>query len=140
MRKSRVYENAAAILLRASALQKALLASLGKRDKDLDAYMKRQRKRTAPAVPAVQEQLRITHPFHPLYEQEFELIGHRKSAGGAYVDFHNGDHKSRSIPLEWTNAAESCPFRELARGRSHFRVAELLRLALLAEGLLESVK
>ena len=83
---------------------------------------------------------KVTHPFHPLYRQEFELIGYRRSFGGAFVDYRKKGDEIGSIALEWTDAEEADPFKELSAGRAYFRVAELVRLEVLIAGLKGDVK
>ena len=72
--------------------------------------------------------MRITHPFHPLFNKEFELVGFRNSWKKACVDFVDEHGVQIYVPLEWTDAADIDPFLRCSRGRSHFRVEELLRL------------
>lgn len=70
----------------------------------------------------------VTHPFHPLYQGQFELLGYRKSWGRQFIDFRYDNGRTGAIPLAWTDADQADPFLTISRGRSVFRVAELLRL------------
>lgn len=70
----------------------------------------------------------VTHPFHPLYQGEFELLGYRKSWGRQFIDFRYDNGRTGAIPLAWTDADQADPFLTMSKGRSVFRVAELLRL------------
>ena len=70
----------------------------------------------------------VTHPFHPLYQRQFELLSYRKSWGRQFIDFQYDNGNTGAIPLAWTDANQADPFLTISRGRSVFRVAELLRL------------
>ena len=97
--------------------------------------MKRQQQQTTPYVFKLRDRFRVNHPFHPLYNQQFELVNYHRGFGSAYVDYCTESGGSGSIALEWTDLGEADPFCELAAGRSHFRVEELLRLVELLGGL-----
>jgi len=90
---------------------------------------------TAPSVPEQRRRFRIIHRFHPLYDQEFELVQYRRSWGTAYLDYQDKAGKHGSIPLEWTDAECADAFLEVSCNRSYFRVEELLRLVELVESL-----
>jgi hypothetical protein len=70
----------------------------------------------------------VTHPFHPLYQRQFELLSYRKSWGRQFIDFQHDNVKTGAIPLAWTDADQPDPFLTLSQGRSVFRVPELLQL------------
>jgi len=70
----------------------------------------------------------VTHPFHPLYQSQFELLSYRKSWGRQFVDFQYDNGKTGAIPLAWTDADQADPFLTISQGRSVFRVSELLQL------------
>ncbi len=70
----------------------------------------------------------ITHPFHPLYQCQFELLSYRKSWGRQFIDFQYDNAKTGAIPLAWTDADQTDPFLTISQGRSVFRVPELLQL------------
>ena len=78
---------------------------------------------------------RITHPFHPLFEREFELVCIQSIFGRRRVYFHQDGERLWTVPLAWTDLAPPDCFREMAQGRSLFRPDDLLRLASLIEGL-----
>lgn len=78
----------------------------------------------------------MSHPFHPLFGKEFEVQYFRHDWGERRVHFLDEAGYLVSIPIAWTDAAESDPFLEVSSGRSWFRVEDLLRLA----GLLEELK
>ncbi len=75
----------------------------------------------------------VTHPFHPLYGQEFALIERRSAWGEERVYFHDDSGRLRRIAAAWTNAAGPDPFDMVSGGRSHFRIDDLLQLVALIE-------
>ena len=81
------------------------------------------------------QSFRITHPFHPLFDREFEVVDHLSNSGERYVFFHRDDGQRECIPARWTSLAEMDPFVILAAGRSLFRVEDLLLLRELIVGL-----
>jgi hypothetical protein len=78
---------------------------------------------------------KVVHPFHPLRGKEFEAICFRRSWGSEYVEFRMNNGDGGVIPLEWTDAMGVDPFCEMSRGRSFFRVRELLDLVEMLKGL-----
>ena len=83
----------------------------------------------------LQQQIRVTHPFHPWFGQQFELVTYRRSWGGRpVVDCLNTEGHLVAIPLAWTDAADEDPFVVLSAGRAHFRIKDLLRLLSLLDG------
>ena len=77
---------------------------------------------------SLKRRLKVTHPFHPLFGKEFELVGFFNSWKKECVEFVDEAGSQFSLPLEWTDAAGIDPFVQFSRGRSHFRIEELLRL------------
>lgn len=77
----------------------------------------------------------ITHPFHPLYGKAFDVIATGHTWGEDRVQFQDEQCSLRSVPVSWTSAAPTDPFREIAKGRSLFRTTDLLRLAALVQQL-----
>ena len=76
----------------------------------------------------------MTHPFHPLFGQEYELVVYRHNWGEDRVYFQNPDGALCSLPASWTNAAAPDPFVAIAAGRCHFRCQDLIRLAEMIAG------
>lgn len=72
---------------------------------------------------------RVTHPYHPLFHQEFELVSYRQDWGEDRVWFQDKLGRLHSLPTSWTDAGAVDPFVALAAGRSLFRVADLIELA-----------
>ena len=71
---------------------------------------------------------RITHPYHPLFQQEFEAVTFRQNWGEDRVWFHDQNGRLQSVPTSWTDAAAVDAFVVVAAGRSLFRVVDLLEL------------
>jgi len=80
---------------------------------------------------------RVTHPFHPLHGQKFELINYGHCWSELRVSFYDQEGRFRSFPASWTNVAAPDPFVALSAGRSLFRVKDLLALASLVSELLK---
>jgi hypothetical protein len=79
--------------------------------------------------------VRVTHPFHPLFGREFELVTYRKTWGEDRVYFRDESGQVQRMPISWTNAAPPDPFRTIAAGRCRSRPGDLLRLAELIDRL-----
>ena len=73
----------------------------------------------------------MTHPFHPLFGREFELLEYRNNWGEDRVYFHDGEGQLRSILASCTDAGRADPFVEISAGRSFFRYEDLVQLAAL---------
>jgi hypothetical protein len=80
--------------------------------------------------------VRVTHPFHPFAGRTFDLVvrKHNWSEDRVFVFTDEGD--LTSIPAGWTDVDPPDPFDVVSAGRSAFRVADLLALASLLDGLL----
>lgn len=81
----------------------------------------------------------ITHPFHPLYGRRYELLTVRQTWGEYRVFFYDEQGVLTALPASWTNAGEADPFVTMARGRAHYRPADLVQLATLVAQLGASV-
>jgi hypothetical protein len=79
----------------------------------------------------------VTHPFHPWLGREFVFVAARQTWGEDRVFFFDGDGVQRSLPRGWTDAGDVDAFVALAAGRSALRVADLLDLVELLDGLRE---
>lgn len=77
----------------------------------------------------------MTHPFHPLFGQVFELVTYKKAWGEDRVYFRDGSGRLKHMPVGWTSVAPPDPFRAIAAGRCWFRSEDLIRLADLVERL-----
>ena len=92
--------------------------------------------RTARAASHLRTRFRITHRFHPLYPGEYDVLEFRRDWGHELVAFYDEKGKAITIPIRWTDIdSEYDPFVALSRGRSYFRVEDLLRLTELVEGM-----
>ena len=79
--------------------------------------------------------MRITHPFHPLCGREFEFVTCRLNWGEERVYYHDEQGALAAVPARWTSMVSPDPVVELSGGRSAFRAADLLALALLIQAL-----
>jgi hypothetical protein len=77
----------------------------------------------------------VTHPFHPLHGREWELLTCRHNWGEDRVYFHDDGGCLRSMPATWTSVKAADPAVACGAGRSPFRVADLLELTVLLDGL-----
>ena len=80
---------------------------------------------------------RVTHPFHPLYQQEFELVDRRLNWGEDRVYFHDALCDLKSILTRYTSVKAEDPFVSVARGRAYFRTKDLLALVGTINGMVE---
>jgi Family of unknown function (DUF5372) len=71
----------------------------------------------------------VTHPLHPLYGQQFEILNYRHNWGEYRVMFYETPDHVRSLPAAWSSVAPVYPSVVLAASRAAFRVADLLTLA-----------
>jgi len=79
---------------------------------------------------AEKRRFRVIHPYHPLYQQEFELVSYHQNWGENRVWFQaTKDGRLHSLPMNWTDAGALDPFVAVAAGRSLFRVTDLIELA-----------
>ena len=76
----------------------------------------------------------MTHPFHPLYRREFELIEYRTNWGENRVYFRDAEGHLQSILASCTDAGGIDAFVEISAGRCFFRYEDLIRLADLLKG------
>jgi hypothetical protein len=90
---------------------------------------------TATHIGSSDAHFRITHPYHPLKGQEFELLTHKHTWGEHRVYYHDQDGHLRSLPAHWTDAVPQDPFTMISAGRSCFHMDGLLALVLLLQGL-----
>ena len=81
----------------------------------------------------------MTHPFHPLFNQELESVSHRQAWGEQRVYYHDSEGQLRGLPAGWTNLAAEDLAKRMSGGRSLFGVEELLELVRVVERLRGSV-
>ncbi len=90
---------------------------------------------TAP-VPTVQlRRFRITHPFHPRRDREFDLIEEQGGSTESALLFQDEAGCLRRIPAGWTDLARGDAFCEVAAGRSVLHADCLWTLAQLLQQL-----
>ncbi|MGI0133392.1 MAG: DUF5372 family protein [Candidatus Micrarchaeaceae archaeon] len=70
----------------------------------------------------------MTHPFHPLTGQQFELFSSVQNWGEERVYYLDSVGELVSIPAQWTDAVPADPFIAVAAGSSALRVTELVQL------------
>ncbi len=78
---------------------------------------------------------RVTHPYHPLFQREFEWVDYRQNWGEDRVYFYDEGGQLTSLPARWTSVVGEDPFVVIGGGRSYFRVEDLIELVRLVEGL-----
>ncbi len=71
----------------------------------------------------------MTHPFHPLFGQEFELVTYRHNWGEDRVYFCDAHGLLHALPASWTSVWPQDPFVAAAAGRSPFRLEDLRELS-----------
>ena len=73
--------------------------------------------------------VRITHPFHPLFEREIDFVDRQHRWGEDRVLYRDPDGYLLSVPTRWTSVEAEDPFAIVAAGRAHFRAVDLIDLA-----------
>ena len=71
----------------------------------------------------------MSHPFHPLRGQEFDLLDYRSAWGEDRVYYYDAEGRLQRLPARWTDAVPPELIVTLGEGRSPFRADDLLRLA-----------
>ena len=71
----------------------------------------------------------MTHPFHPLFGREYDLIDYRCFWSEDRVVYVDETGVARSLPARRTSAVAEDPAVFVSAGRSHFRAADLVVLA-----------
>jgi hypothetical protein len=77
----------------------------------------------------------LTHPFHPWVGSEFVFVAVRQTWGQDRVFFIDAGGSQWSVPRAWTDMRDDDPFVTVASGRSRLRVADLVALGELFDGL-----
>jgi hypothetical protein len=70
----------------------------------------------------------VTHPHHPWFGQEFDLVMRGQNWREDRAWFHDGTGRLRSVPAYWTDLVADDAFNVVAAGRAAFRTQELLEL------------
>lgn len=79
--------------------------------------------------------VRVTHPFHPLFNQEFVFITVRSTWARLRVQYYDSAGVVRSIPASWTDFGASDVFIVAAAGRSALHGDDLVALTELVAAL-----
>jgi hypothetical protein len=79
--------------------------------------------------------VRVTHPFHPWCGREFLFLAVRQTWSEDRVFFLDSGGRQYSLPAGWTDAVGLDVFVSVAAGRCPFRLADLLALGQLIDGL-----
>jgi hypothetical protein len=83
---------------------------------------------TAPNGCSINEVFRVTHPFHPLFGQEFNILFSRCCSGEDYIFFQSKENRDNRIPTRWTSLKPPNSYVLIASGRSLFCPSDLLDL------------
>jgi hypothetical protein len=75
--------------------------------------------------------VRITHPFHPLCGQSFEVVSRSPHWGEDRVIYRASNGTLPTIAAAFTDAEPPDVFRRVAAGRAAFRTADLIALGAL---------
>ena len=81
------------------------------------------------------QMVRVTHPFQPLFDQEFVFITVRTVWGPSRVQYYDAARVVRSIPASWTDCGARDAFSVAAAERSALQVDDLPALAALVAAL-----
>ena len=73
--------------------------------------------------------MRVTHPFHPLRGQSFPVLYRGHTGEERWVVLQHPDGSVVRLPIEWTDLRTPDGYGDVARGRSRFRLPDLVRLA-----------
>ena len=95
-------------------------------------------RRTTPDTAGLPITLQITHPFHPLSGQCYELVSSRWNWGQEWLSFHTEGGQLTSVPVDWTSLSTLDPFVVLSNGRASFRAQDLLALVELIDAIKEA--
>jgi hypothetical protein len=77
----------------------------------------------------------ITHPFHPLRGQTFDVVSRSPHWGEERVIYRAADGTLPTIAVSMTDMAPLDRFRDIAAGRAAFRVVDLQRLIIVLDRL-----
>jgi hypothetical protein len=91
---------------------------------------------TTPDVTGEAQRFRVTHPFHPLFGREYEVLYFRQDWGYDRVAYLTESGAEATIPVSLPDLKARDPFVAIAAGRSRLRVEELIELA----NLIQSIK
>ena len=85
---------------------------------------------------ASEQRFRIVHPFHPLRSRVPVCVGSRQRAGEErQFVIRRPDGSLCLVPASWTDCLPPDPYLMIGKGRSHFRVEDLIALADMLRGI-----
>ncbi|MEE8378820.1 MAG: DUF5372 family protein, partial [Gammaproteobacteria bacterium] len=96
------------------------LLSIGRRC--ANAYLNACKNRSSKQI------FRVTHPFHPLFGQEFSVLFQRCIGGEDYLFFDYQAKRNANISARWTSLGSPNPYVVISDGRSLFCPKDLLEL------------
>jgi Family of unknown function (DUF5372) len=70
----------------------------------------------------------VTHPHHPLFGRELDLVMRGQNWREDRAWFHDGAGRLRSVPANWTELVADDAFNVVSAGRAAFRTQELLEM------------
>jgi Family of unknown function (DUF5372) len=79
--------------------------------------------------------VRVTHPFHPLFEQQLRCVGKRYNRYGERFLLQTDGGEIWSVPGRWTDLAIPDPEVVMGKGELLLRIADWMQLAELVEDL-----
>jgi hypothetical protein len=81
----------------------------------------------------------ITHPFHPLYGQTFDVVSRSAHWGEDRVIYRATNGTLPSIAVTLTDMVPPDPFRRIAAERAAFRMVDLQRLVSVLDNVASSM-
>jgi hypothetical protein len=70
----------------------------------------------------------ITHPYHPLRDQQFPVLKMRRVGGVDTLILRGTTGGTLAVPLAWTDRAEPCPWQAIGRNPPLFSAPSLSSL------------
>ena len=92
--------------------------------------------RNAASTNADEQLVRVTHPFHPLFEQQLRCVGKRYNRYGERFLLQTDGGEIWSVPRRWTDLVIPDPEVAMGNGDLLLRIADWMQLAELVEDLL----
>lgn len=87
-----------------------------------------------------ENKLTIIHPFHPLYNQEFEFIIKQHTWSEDKVHCLDSKNRHKSFPTQWISITEIDPFVSVSACRSIFHYSDLHSLCALVSKLSDLIE
>jgi hypothetical protein len=91
----------------------------------------KERLSTADGCDQLLPRFRVVHPFHPLYGQQFEQLSSREGLPEDRLYFEDHAGHAASVPKHFTDLGPIDLVVVMGKGRSLFRVADLVELCAL---------